>query len=128
MFSASTSYPYIETPIMFLMSSEDTVIRMCYESDEEFWQRWREELGTVAGRITEERPEVGMYLANCPFHQALFYPASYSEMEVTLVDSQDHQRAVLRDILVNFIKGEHPYQAIDDMTRTNDNCTNTRSL
>ena len=124
--TATTSYQYIQTPIMFLMSSEDTVIRMCYESDEEFWQTWRQELASVARRISQDRQDVGMFLASCPFHQALFYNASYSEMSVRMLDSEDQQdSAVLRDVLLSFLNRQHPYQAVDDINTTNQNCTNT---
>ena len=127
--TATTSYQYITTPILFLMSSEDTVIRMCYESDEEFWQSWREELASVARRICQDRQDVGMFLASCPFHQALFYNASYSEMAVRLLDSENQQdSAVLRDVLLSFVNRQHPYQAVDDINTRNENCTNTNTL
>ena len=121
--TVTTSYKYIDTPIIFLMSSEDTVIRMCYESDEEFRQSWRQEVASMARKISQDREDVGMFLANCPFHQALFYNASYSEMSVEMLDSETQQeRAVLRDLLLNFVTRQHPYQAVDDMSVRNPNC------
>ena len=58
--------------MMFIMSSEDTVIRMCYENDPEFWQQWRNELATIARRIITKKPNMGLFLPNCPFHVGLF--------------------------------------------------------
>ena len=83
----------------------------------------------MARKISQDREDVGMFLANCPFHQALFYNASYSEMSVRMLDSEDQQdSAVLRDILLSFVNRQHPYQAVDDINTTNENCTNTNTL
>ena len=108
---------------MFIMSSEDTVIRMCYENDPEFWQQWRNELATIARTIITEKPNIGLFLPNCPFHVGLFNNLTYQGLEVPLVDSEDfNEKGFLRDLLVNFMNTEHPYQAIDDMANRNPNC------
>ena len=108
---------------MLIVSSEDTTIRICYEKDEEFWQQWRDELASIARTITQEKPNVGMFIPNCPFHQGLFGNKTYWGMEVPLLDTgNDEETGVLRDLLVNFMKQEHPFQAIDDMSVRNKNC------
>ena len=109
--------------MMFIMSSEDTVIRMCYENDPEFWQQWRNELATIARTIITENPNVGLFLPNCPFHVGLFNNLTYQGLEVPLLDSEDSdEKGLLRDLLVNFMNMEHPYQAMDDMANRNPNC------
>ena len=121
--SATNAYPYVETPMMLIMSSEDTTIRICYDNDPDFWQRWRDELAAIARKIIEEKPGVGMFIPNCPFHQGIFSNLTYWGMEVPLLDSyNDDDTGVLRNLLVNFMKAEHPYQAIDDMAVRNPKC------
>jgi len=122
--SASTAYPYVETPIMLLMSAEDTVIRICTDDDPEFWDAWRYELEALARKIVSEVPEIGMYIANCPFHEAMFYDPTYAGMEIPLLDGEDGEAGVLKDLVANFLKGQHPFQAIDDMSIRNPLCTN----
>ena len=113
----------METPTLLIMSSEDTTIRICYDNDPEFWQQWRDELAAIARRITEERPEAGAFIPNCPFHQGLFSNLTYWGMEVPLIDGDsDDDVIVLRNLLVNFMKAKHPYQAIDDMAVRNPKC------
>ena len=120
--SASTAYPYVETPIMLLMSSEDTVIRICYDEDEAFWDQWREELATIARNIIAEKPNDGMYIANCPFHEALFFDPTYEAMEIPLIDAQTNEVGVLKHLIKNFVTGKHPFQAIDNMKERNPLC------
>ena len=121
--SATTAYPYVETPALALHSSTDTTIRICTEDSEEFWQRWKDELADIGREIAAARPDVGMFIVNCPFHGAV--GSSYNTMEVPLVDSSNpDDKILLRDLLYNFIKEEHPFQAIDDMSlKRNPNCT-----
>ena len=48
-----------------------------------------------------------------------------SVLKVPLIDSEiPEDKILLRDILYNFIHEQHPYQAIDDMTSQNKNCSN----
>jgi len=122
--SASTAYPYVETPSMLLMSSEDTVIRICYDNSPEFWDKWRTELGALARNMTAEMPNNGIYIANCPFHESVFYDASYESMEVPLLDGGEGEVGVLKQLIENFVTDKHPYQAIDDMDSRNPLCTN----
>ena len=108
---------------MILHSSTDTTIRFCNEDNNstEFWQKWKNELSDIAMEIAEVRPDLGMFILNCPFHGAVGW--YYNWAEVPLVDSEDpDSRILLRDILYNFIKGIHPYQAIDDMSVMNPAC------
>ena len=123
-FSVTTAYPYISTPILFLHSSTDRTIRYCCEpeSDTEFWQRWKDEMADIGHEMSEHRPDdIGLFLVNCPFHGAL--GNSYDNMEVSVLDGQDPDtKILLRDTLANFIKGTHPYQAVDNMTIKNPNC------
>ena len=121
--SATTAYPYITTPILLLHSSTDTTIRYCYEDTEEFWQRWKQELADIGTTIAAYHPEgFGIFLVNCPFHGAVGH--SYTNMEVPLLDSSNPGETILlRDLIDNFMKEKHPYQAIDDMSVTkNPNC------
>jgi len=120
--SITTSYPHVTTPMLLLHSSTDTVIRMCTEDSPEFWQQWKDEIAGLGRQIAEARPDMGLYIVNCPFHGA--YSHSYANMEVPLIDSGiPEDKILLRDILYNFINEEHPYQAIDDMTaQNNTNC------
>jgi len=119
--SATTAWPYLETPMLTLHSSTDTTIRFCYEDNPEFWQSWKDELGDIGREIAAARPDLGMFLLNCPFHGAV--GNYYSNAEVSTMDSDNpDDQMFLRDILYNFMKGIHPYQAIDDMTVKNPNC------
>ena len=64
-----------------------------------------------------------MYVVNCPFHVAVVYPNSYKQMEVPVLDSGNlNDKLKLRDLLANFVKGNKPYQAIDDMNNKNPKC------
>ena len=66
---------------------------------------------------------MGMYVVNCPFHVAVVFPNSYTEMEVPLLDSTGgEQKMSLKALLANFVKGTKPFQAIDDMTAQNPKC------
>ena len=108
---------------MILHSSTDTTIRFCNEDNNstEFWQKWKNELSDIAMEIAEVRPDLGMFILNCLFHGAVGW--YYNWAEVPLVDSEDpDSKILLRDILYNFIKGIHPYQAIDDMSVMNPAC------
>ena len=81
LYSATTAYPYVTTPMLLLHSSTDTTIRYCYEDTEEFWQRWKQELADIGATIAEYHPEnFGIFLVNCPFHGAVGH--SYTSMEV----------------------------------------------
>ena len=110
---------------MFLHSSTDTTIRYCVEPDSntEFWQKWKNELADIGREMAASKPDdMGMFLVNCKFHGAL--GNSYDSMEVPVLDSEDHDDMILlRDILYNFVKQTHPFQAIDDMSVKNTNCT-----
>ena len=120
--SATTAYPYVTTPMLLLHSSTDTTIRYCYEDTEEFWQRWKQELADIGTTIAAYHPEkAGMFLVNCPFHGVVGH--SYTNMEVPLLDGDPGQTIRLRDLVDNFMKEKHPFQAIDDMSVVkNPNC------
>ena len=106
---------------MVLHSSTDTVIRMCYEDTPEFWQRWKDELAELGREVAAARPDMGMFVVNCPFHGTV--SNYYANAEIPLLDSDNPgDKILLRDILYNFMKGTHPYQAIDDMSVMNPAC------
>ena len=111
---------------MFLHSSTDKTIRYCHpgESDTEFWQRWKDELAGIGREMAEAKPDgIGMFLVNCKFHGAL--GSAYDKMPVSVLDSDSPDDVILlRDSLYNFVKGIHPFQAIDDMTVINPGCRN----
>ena len=45
-------------------------------------------------------------------------------LKVPLIDSDiQEDKILLRDVLYNFIHEQHPYQAIDDMSAQNINCS-----
>ena len=62
------------------LSSVTGVVRFCTESDPEFWQQWRDELSGIGREMAEARPDMGLFIVNCPFHGA--YSHSYSNMQV----------------------------------------------
>ena len=65
--------------------------------------------------------QVGMFLLNCPFHGGI--GNYYKNAAVSLVDSDiPGEQILLKDILNNFMKGTHPFQAIDNMTVVNAGC------
>ena len=120
-YSATTAWPYIETPTMILHSSMDTVIRICYEDSPEFWQRWKNELSDIGKEIASARPDLGMFIVNCPNHGIV--GGYYDNALIPLLDSDyPDDKILLRDIIYNFMKGTHPYQAIDDMSVMNSAC------
>ena len=107
---------------MILHSSTDTTIRICYDDSPEFWQRWKNELADIGREIAAARPDLGMFIVNCPFHGTV--GGYYANAEIPLLDSENSDdKILLRDILYNFMKGTHPYQAIDDMISQNMNCS-----
>ena len=65
--------------------------------------------------------QIGLFLVNCPLHGAVSH--AYSNMAVPVVDGGGAGTILLRDILSNFIRETHPFQAIDDMSVLNENCT-----
>ena len=66
---------------------------------------------------------MGMYVVNCPFHVAVVFPNSYTEMEVSVLDGgEGGGKMSLKALLANFVKGTKPFQAIDDMTAQNPIC------
>ena len=106
---------------MVLHSSTDTTIRICTEDTPEFWQKWKDELSQIGREVALARPDIGMFLLNCPFHGAV--GGYYANADIPTLDSDNtDDKIFLRDILYNFMKGIHPYQAIDDMTIENPNC------
>ena len=121
-FSATTGYPYLDTPALVLQSSTDVVIRICYEDTTEFWQKWKNELAEIGRNVADAKPDqVGIFLLNCPFHGAI--GNYYENAEVPLIDTEiPGEQMFLKDVLNNFMKGSHPFQAIDNMTSINPNC------
>ena len=73
--------------------------------------------------LAQASPTLGMYVVNCPFHVAVVFPNSYKQMKVSVLDSGNtNDKLVLRDLLANFVKGNKPYQAIDDIANQNPKC------
>ena len=72
--------------------------------------------------MAEAKPDdMGMFIVNCKFHGAL--GNSYDNMEVPVLDSGNpDEKILLRDILYNFVKENHPFQAIDNMSVKNPDC------
>ena len=123
-YSLTTSYPYIETPILALHSSTDSTIRFCYEneSDTDFWQKWKDELAGIGREMAAAKPDdIGLFLVNCKFHGASGY--YYDNVEVALLDSGNpDDKMLMKDVIFNFISETHPFQAIDDMSEKNPKC------
>ena len=106
---------------MVLHSSTDITIRFCTEDTPDFWQRWKDELSEIGREVAAARSYIGMFLLNCPFHGAV--ANYYDTAEIPTLDSDNpDEKILLRDIMFNFMKGSHPYQAIDDMSIANSNC------
>lgn len=122
--SFGTSFMYADNPILILMSSEDTVIRTCYSEDLEFWDNWRRSLDLLARKIVADRPETGMYLANCAFHVSTNFQQAWDMMEVPVLDYNNQSTIILKDLIDNFVNNLRPIQAIDDMDIRNPNCNN----
>ena len=73
--------------------------------------------------IATEKPEIGLFIPNCPFHGGIGANLTYWGMEVPLVDSEyEGDKEVARNVIVNFMNQSHPYQAIDDMSVRNPKC------
>ena len=70
---------------MILHSSMDTTIRICYEDSPEFWQRWRNELSDIGKEIAAARPDLGIFIVNCPFHGTV--GGYYDNALIPLLDS-----------------------------------------
>jgi len=121
--SVGTAYNYSTTPVMLLMSSEDTVIRICAPGSEdvEFWQSWRDNLAKIAREIVSVKPSTGLYIANCPYHVSSYNTDAWASMRVPLLDQEGD--IFLRDLIANWVKGEGPIQALDDMDRRNPQCS-----
>ena len=100
-----------------------SLVRMCTENTPEFWARWRDELADIGREMAAARPDhLGLFLVNCPFHGVVSH--AYSRMGVATLDGAGEGDTILvRDLLYNFVKETHPFQAIDDMSVKNTNCT-----
>ena len=61
---------------------------MCTEDSPEFWQQWKDEMAGLGRQIAEDRPDMGLYIVNCPFHGA--YSHSYANMEVNILRFTTH--------------------------------------
>jgi len=119
--SFGSGYVYADTPILILMSSEDTTIRTCYSNDQDFWLQWRTELEEMSRTILAERPDIGLYIANCPFHVSSTFAPAWDKMQVPVYGSPT-EKIILKDVLYNFVNGAGPYQAIDNMLEYNKEC------
>jgi len=119
--SFGTAYMYADTPILALMSSEDTVIRTCYSNNETFWSEWRFELAAIAEQIVADRPDIGIYIANCPFHVSTTYDPAWNSMELPVYNGNG--TIMLKELIHNFVNDAGPIHAIDDMETRNPECT-----
>jgi len=126
--SVGTAYNYSTTPAMLLMSSEDTVIRICTpgSEDTDFWQSWRDDLASIARKIVRAKPDTGLYIANCPFHVSSTNTDAWASMMVPLLGDQGEDgegTIALKYLISNWVRGEGPYQALDDMNTRNPGCS-----
>ena len=116
------------------------VIRYCYDDTTEFWQQWQAELAGVAREIAAARPEFGVDILSCPFHGAVNWAWDYLEVatqhntmlqlqsqylivQVPVLDGDtEGEKMVVRDIIANFMRQQHPYQAVDEVAMRNPTC------
>ena len=87
-FRLTTSYPYLETSSMVVMSATDTLYtHTCNHRDEEvFLQSWRDELAQLARNMTSTKPDFGFFLENCSFHTVLGNVGKYHYQQVKTKD------------------------------------------
>ena len=123
----STFWSYIESPFMIVSSQADPVVHFCAEdptdnSEGSFGRLWREAMVDMAFEVVESgREDVGIFLANCPFHVATQTGNIYEEMGVTMVDQQN-TRITLANILYNWLNKAELFTAIDHPETENPAC------
>jgi len=132
----ATFYPHVKTPFMVIASEWDPAVApmMCGEGhpdtehDTEFWQRWREGIAELAYMMIEDRPESGVWLANCPYHVAETNGVVWGEMEIATVESGGMETELLKNLVRNWLEDETPNKAIDDVLKVNEACEGARQM
>jgi len=124
----SSLYNYITTPLMVVASYVDPVVRgPCtpeLNQDQEFWNRWKQEVYAMALKYVEDKPQNAIFLANCPLHVKVKIPFAWAEMDVPLVDGEGTE--VYMNVVHNWLTGDGPYQAIDLPSTQNTKCPKGR--
>lgn len=77
-------------------------------------------MGAIARNISQEKPEFGFYIENCPFHTTVANKI-YFDHKVQVEDGAGEMN--LRDLLANFQTEVSPKVAIDNMDNINPYCT-----
>jgi len=121
----TTSYPYLETSSMVVMSATDTLYtHTCNHRDEEvFLQSWRDELAQLARNMTSTKPGFGFFLENCSFHTVLGRAEKYHYQQVPVDDGPEPGRKLTpRELVNNFWNQNPPFVGIDNMDVLNPQC------
>ena len=114
--------------------------------------QWAAELDTVSRALAAARPDLGLFVVNCPLHVAVVEQNSYVEMkvgklasllqlasvggksykslsslsvclvQVSAVDGAGGEAVSLQQVLANFVRGARPIQALDDPAVQNQDC------
>jgi len=123
----SMFWSYIESPFMIVSSEADPVVHFCSDNPEDnsegsYGREWREGMVDLAFQVIDSgRTDIGIFLANCPFHVGTQDQEVYQEMGVTLVDDQD-SRITLSNILYNWVNSDGFTTAIDHPEMENPAC------
>jgi len=123
----STYYMDIETPWMIVAPLEEIepTVHPCapeYPENPDFWARWRQQLYGITLELSQELPETGIFVSNCPHHVSMVNNAIWGEMEVATLDSDSATTLTYKQALANWLKGTHPFQALDDPNQMNPKC------
>merc|ERR1712047_239463 len=88
----STYYLDVETPWMIVAPLEEIepTVHPCapeYPENPDFWAQWRQQLYGISLELSQELPENGMFISNCPHHVSMLDPTIWGELEVPALDN-----------------------------------------
>jgi len=115
----STYYLDVETPWMIVAPLEEIepTVHPCapeYPENPDFWAQWRQQLYGISLELSQELPENGMFISNCPHHVSMLDPTIWGELEVPALDSDSTTTLTYKQAVANWLKGTHPFQGLDD--------------
>jgi len=116
----SQSYRFISTPLLILVSLQDTAISRDYgcPQDDELIMEWMVEQRGLVMQAVEEHPSIGWFVPSCPVH--VITGAHWDSIAVHDVYTGEDLTA--RMVLDNWIKGEPGIHAVDQVTQVNPSC------
>jgi len=123
--SFSSSYQYIDTPLMVVHNYIDPVVlgSCAPELSNEnmnYWKTWMQQVYQLSLQFIQDKPSNGLFVPRCFFHVLSKNDNGWGVIEVPLVDS--NETILLKDIINNWLSGVGLFHAIDNPTEQNTFC------